>query len=160
MFLFEIFVPTKDLVKPTSIKYREFRPWKCYTWVNVTSVGIFSEPWRSERFSGSFYLRTMKFWWGIYNTGCSFWRIFRRPEHLIGRHWYLQANWRSFIRWSLDSQCYAFECDRNFYCAMFYVFMTREIQCPVSLRSENPLWFTHEIRTILAIKWRHDILVK
>jgi hypothetical protein len=29
---------------------------------------------------------------------CSLCRLIRRPEHLIGRHWYLPANWRSFIR--------------------------------------------------------------
>jgi hypothetical protein len=33
---------------------------------------------------------------------CSLCRLIRRPEHLIGRHWYLQANWRLFILWSPD----------------------------------------------------------
>jgi hypothetical protein len=68
---------------------------------------------------------------------CSLCRLIRRPELLIGRHWYLPANWRSIIRWSPDqwiSQCYAIERYRSFYCALFCVFMTR-----VSLRSEHPL---------------------
>jgi hypothetical protein len=33
---------------------------------------------------------------------CPLCRLIRCPEHLIGRHWYLPANWRSFIRWSPD----------------------------------------------------------
>jgi hypothetical protein len=36
------------------------------------------------------------------NIGCSFCRLFRRTEHLIGRHWYVPENWRSFFRWSPD----------------------------------------------------------
>jgi hypothetical protein len=28
---------------------------------------------------------------------CSFCRLIRRSDHLISRHWYLPANWRSFI---------------------------------------------------------------
>jgi hypothetical protein len=59
---------------------------------------------------------------------CSLCRLIRHREHLIGRRWYLPANWRSFIRWSPDlwvSQCYSIECDRSFYCALFCVFMTR-----------------------------------
>jgi hypothetical protein len=69
-------------------------------------------------------------------------RLVRRPEHLVFRHWYLPANWRSFIRWSRDqwaSHCYDFECDRSFYCALFCVFMTRVSQCPISLRAEHPM---------------------
>jgi hypothetical protein len=57
--------------------------------------------------------------------GCSFCRLIRRPEHLIGRYWYLQTNRSSFIRWSSAQwvgQCYAIECDRSFYCALFCVF--------------------------------------
>jgi hypothetical protein len=45
--------------------------------------------------------------------GCSFCRLITRREHLIGRHWYLPANWKLFIRWSLDqwvSQCYTIYC--------------------------------------------------
>jgi hypothetical protein len=37
-------------------------------------------------------------------TGCSLCRLIRRPELLIGRHWYLPANWKSFIRWYLISE--------------------------------------------------------
>jgi hypothetical protein len=73
---------------------------------------------------------------------CSLCRLIKRPEHLIGRHWYLPANWRSFIRWSPDqwvSQCYAIECYRSFYCALSCVFMTRVSQCPINLRSEHPV---------------------
>jgi hypothetical protein len=73
---------------------------------------------------------------------CSLCRLIRRPEHLIGRHWYLPVNWRSFIRWSPDqwvSQCYGVECYRSFYCALFCVFMTRVSQCSISLRSEHPV---------------------
>jgi hypothetical protein len=75
-------------------------------------------------------------------VGCSFCRLMRRPEHLIGRHWYLPANWRSFIRWPPNqwvSQCYVIECDRSFYCALFCVFMTRVSHCPISLRAEHPI---------------------
>jgi hypothetical protein len=56
---------------------------------------------------------------------CSFCRLTRCLQHLIGRHWYLPVNWRPFIRWPPDqwvSQCYAIECDRSFYCALFCVF--------------------------------------
>jgi hypothetical protein len=63
-------------------------------------------------------------------------RLIRRPEHLIGRHWYLPENRSSFISWSPDqwvSQCYAIECDISFCCALFCVFMTRVRQCPISL---------------------------
>jgi hypothetical protein len=75
--------------------------------------------------------------------GCSLCRLITRPEHLIGRRWYLPANWSSFIRWSPDhwvSQCYAIECYRSFYCALFCVFMTRVCQCPISLRAEHPIY--------------------
>jgi hypothetical protein len=61
----------------------------------------------------------------------------------IGRHWYLPAKWRSFIRWTPDqwvSQCYAIECDKSFYCALLCVFMTRVSQCPISLRAEQPIY--------------------
>jgi hypothetical protein len=77
--------------------------------------------------------------------GCSFCRLIRRPEHLVGRHWYILANWRSYIWWSPDqwvSPCYAIECDRSFYCALFCVFMTRVSQCPISLRAEHPIYRT------------------
>jgi hypothetical protein len=46
--------------------------------------------------------------------GVHFCRFIRRPEHVICRHWYLPAKWKSFIRWSPEqwvSQCYAIECD-------------------------------------------------
>jgi hypothetical protein len=33
---------------------------------------------------------------------CSLCRLVRHPDHLIGRHWYLLAKWRSFIWWSPD----------------------------------------------------------
>jgi hypothetical protein len=67
-------------------------------------------------------------------TGCSFCRLISRPKHLMGRHWYLPANWRSFIRWSPDQwvgQCYA--------SLVFCVFMTRVSQCPISLLAEHPI---------------------
>jgi hypothetical protein len=78
--------------------------------------------------------------------GCSFCRLVRRSECVIGRHCYLPANWRSFIRWSRDqwdSQCYAVECDISFYCALFCVFMTVVSQCPISLRAEHPLYIVY-----------------
>jgi hypothetical protein len=71
---------------------------------------------------------------------CSLCGIIRRPEHLSGRHRSLPANWRSFVQWSPDqwvSQCYAIECDRIFYCALFCVFMTRVSRCPFSLCAED-----------------------
>jgi hypothetical protein len=71
---------------------------------------------------------------------CSLCRLIERPEHLISRHWYLLANWRSFIPSSPEqwvSPCYAIECDRSFYCTLFCVFMTRVSQCPISLHSGN-----------------------
>jgi hypothetical protein len=36
--------------------------------------------------------------------GCSFCRLISRPEYLIGRHWYLPANWRSHsvITWAVS----------------------------------------------------------
>jgi hypothetical protein len=74
---------------------------------------------------------------------CSLCRLIRCPEHLIGRHWFLPANWRSFIRWSPDQwdrQCYPIECYRNFYCALVCVFMIRVSQCSISLRSEYPIY--------------------
>jgi hypothetical protein len=82
---------------------------------------------------------------------CSFCRLIRHSEHLIGRHWYLPANWRSFIRWSPDqwvSQCCAIECDRSFYCALFCVFMTPVSQCPVCLHAENPLYLMLNKETV------------
>jgi hypothetical protein len=75
------------------------------------------------------------------NIGCSFCRPIRCPEHVIGRHWYLPADWKSFIRsdqWV--SQCYAIECDISFCCALLCVFMTRVSQCPISLRAEHTLY--------------------
>jgi hypothetical protein len=71
-------------------------------------------------------------------------RLIRRPEHPVCRHWYLPANWRSYIRWlpgQWVSQCYAAECDRSFYCALFCVFRARVSQCPISLSAEHPLCF-------------------
>jgi hypothetical protein len=65
-------------------------------------------------------------------------RFITRPEHLIGRHSYLPANWMSFVRWSPDqwvSQCFVIECYRSFYCALFCVFMTRV--SPISLCAEH-----------------------
>jgi hypothetical protein len=81
--------------------------------------------------------------WNVPYIECLLCRLIRRPEHLIGRHWHLPANWRSFIRWSPDqwvSQCYAIECYRNFYCALFCIFMTRVSECPMSLRSEHTVY--------------------
>jgi hypothetical protein len=77
-------------------------------------------------------------------TGCSSCMLIRRPEHVIGRHWYFPANWRSFIRWSTNqwvSHCYATECYKSFYCPLFCVFMTRVGQCPISLRPEHPVHY-------------------
>jgi hypothetical protein len=51
--------------------------------------------------------------------------------------WYLPANW-SPDQWA--SQCYAIECDRSFYCALFCVFMPRMSQCPISLRCHEDIW--------------------
>jgi hypothetical protein len=56
-----------------------------------------------------------------WTIGCSFCRLIRCPEHPIDRHWYLPANWRSFILWLPDqwvSKCYAIECDRSFCCVL------------------------------------------
>jgi hypothetical protein len=92
----------------------------------------------------------------IWDIGSLFRRHIRRPEHLIGRHWYLPANWRSFIRWSPDqsvSQCYAIDCGRSFYCALFCVFMTRVSQCPISLRAEHPLCHRYINCTDFAVFW-------
>jgi hypothetical protein len=69
---------------------------------------------------------------------CSLCRLIRRP--LIGRHWYLPANWRWFIQWSPEqwvSPCYAIECGRSFYCALFRVFITRVSQCPIRYEYDN-----------------------
>jgi hypothetical protein len=47
------------------------------------------------------------------------------------------TNWRSLIRWSPEhwvSHCYAIECDRNFYCSLFCVFMTCVSQCLNNIR--------------------------
>jgi hypothetical protein len=71
--------------------------------------------------------------------GCLFCRLIRR---LIGRHWYLPTNWRSFIWWLPDQwarQCCAIECDRSFCCALFCVFMTHVSHCPISLCAEHPV---------------------
>jgi hypothetical protein len=38
----------------------------------------------------------------VYCIQRSLCRLIRRPEHLIGRHWYLPPNWRSFIRRSVS----------------------------------------------------------
>jgi hypothetical protein len=62
---------------------------------------------------------------GADNVECSLCRLIRRSEHLIGRHWYLPANWRSFIRWSPEqwvSQCYAIECYRSFCCVLLCLY--------------------------------------
>jgi hypothetical protein len=88
---------------------------------------------------------------------CSLCRLIRRPEHPIGRHWYLPANWRSLIRCSPDqwvSQCYAIERYRSFYCALFCVFMTRVSQCPISLRSEHPVVLQLLLVTRVIKRWR------
>jgi hypothetical protein len=95
------------------------------------------------------------------NIGCSFCRLIRRREHLISRHWCLPANWRLFIRWSPDqwvSQCYAIECDRNFCCALFCVFMTRVSQCPISLRAKHPLKCHYSRRRIWKVKFSSSAL--
>jgi hypothetical protein len=79
----------------------------------------------------------------LHNIECSLCGLIRHPKHLIGKHWYLPANWRSFIRWSHDqwvSQCYAIECDRSFYCALFCIFMTHVSQCPSRLSAEQPIY--------------------
>jgi hypothetical protein len=70
--------------------------------------------------------------------GCSYCRLIRRPEHLVGRHWYLQANWMSFIRWTPDqwiSQCHASECYKSFYCALFCVFVWVSVQSACALNT-------------------------
>jgi hypothetical protein len=36
--------------------------------------------------------------------GCSLCRLIRRPDHLIGRHWYLPENWISLIWYHLSSE--------------------------------------------------------
>jgi hypothetical protein len=95
----------------------------------------------------------------LWNTECSLYRIIRRPEHLIGRHWHLPENWRPFIQWSSDqlvSQCYAIECYRSFYCALFCVFMTRVSQCPITLRSEHPIscHYRHVNNLILTVIYK------
>jgi hypothetical protein len=38
-------------------------------------------------------------------------------------------------------QCYAIECNRSFYYALFCIFMTRVSQCSISLRTEHPIYF-------------------
>jgi hypothetical protein len=74
-------------------------------------------------------------------TGCSFCGLIRRPEHLIGRHWYHPVNWRSFIRCSPGqwvSQCYDIEYDRSCYCALFCIFID---SCETT--SNQPARWTH-----------------
>jgi hypothetical protein len=69
---------------------------------------------------------------------CLFCGLIRRPEDLIGRHCYLQPNWRSFIRWSPEqwvSLCYAIECYRSFYCALFCLHDSRW-----SMSNQPALW--------------------
>jgi hypothetical protein len=77
------------------------------------------------------------------NTGCSFCRLIRGPEHLIGRHCGISRKTEGHsFRWSPDlwvCQPYAIECDRSFYCALFCVSMIRVSQCPISLRSGHPV---------------------
>jgi hypothetical protein len=77
---------------------------------------------------------------------CSLCKLIRCPEHLIGRHWCLPADGRSFIWWSPEqwvSPCYSIECDRSFYCGLFCVFITHVIQCSISLCSE-----LHHLRSL------------
>jgi hypothetical protein len=74
-----------------------------------------------------------------YYIECSLCRLIRRTEYLIGRHWYLPTNWRSFIRWLPDqwvSQFYPFQCYKSFYCALFCAFMNRVSQ-PIILRANT-----------------------
>jgi hypothetical protein len=109
------------------------------------------------------------------NTECSFCRLVRCPEHLNGKRWYLPANWRSFIWWSCDqwvSPCYAIECDRNFYWTLFCVFMSRVIECWISLRStpytnrcpdegsSTPYFVMHSLQTFGFIKLRDTIFCR
>jgi hypothetical protein len=92
---------------------------------------------------------------------CSLCRLIRHPEHLFGRHWYLPANWRSFIRWSPDqcvSQCYAIRCDRSFYFALFCVFMTCVSQCPVSLHPEHILISYVGLVVLTAVVMKSSVL--
>jgi hypothetical protein len=97
--------------------------------------------------------------------GCSLCRLIRRPEHLIGRHWYLPANWRwSPHQWV--SQCYVIECYRSFYCALLCVFMTHVSQCEIGLRSEHPksemrahfLW-EYYMRVFLFTSWKKSVFL-
>jgi hypothetical protein len=78
--------------------------------------------------------------------GCSFCTLIRRPEHLIGTHCYLPANWRPFIWWSPD-QCY-----RSFCCALLLCFMTRLSQCPIQLARWTPVIILN-INQELKIHW-------
>jgi hypothetical protein len=83
--------------------------------------------WNTELRYESQWLNSLNLLPGDPNIQGVHFAIFRRPEHLIGRHWYLPANSMTFILWSTDqwvSQCYVTECYRSFYCALFCVFMT------------------------------------
>jgi hypothetical protein len=79
---------------------------------------------------------------------CSFCTLIRHPEHLVGRHCVISRQTEGHLfgnppdQWV--SQCYAIERDRSFYCALFYVSMTRVSQFPISLRSEHPLLHVHK----------------
>jgi hypothetical protein len=75
--------------------------------------------------------------------GCSFFRLTRVQNILsadtctsrqIDRH-----SFGDHLISGSVSQCYAIEYDRGFYCALFYGFMTRVSQCPISLLAEHPL---------------------
>jgi predicted GNAT family acetyltransferase len=73
-------------------------------------------------------------------TGCSFCRLIRRPELLIGRHTVIsrQTEGHSFGD-HMISESVNVTSSSVFYCAMFCVFMTRVRQCLISLRTEYPL---------------------
>jgi hypothetical protein len=93
------------------LKYKEF--WKKRLWFNRSIILAFS--WRNWGKQQNFLLITASVPAGIERTppqhepallrvkffvdyiGCSFCRLIRRPEHLIGRHWYLpQTEGQSF----------------------------------------------------------------
>jgi hypothetical protein len=93
-----------------------------------------------------YYIQLLKTY-TLTSTGCSFCRLIRRAEHLIGRHWYLPAYWRSFIRWSPDqwvSPCYAIEHDRSYYCALFFMTLWANVQAVCSLNTRyKRVWKFH-----------------
>jgi hypothetical protein len=69
-----------------------------------------------------------------------------RPEHLIGRHWYLPANWRPFIQWSPEqwvSQCYTIDCD--LLCFVLCLYDSRESM------SNQPARWTPDIYVCIVI---------